>query len=407
MGKARATLAACAGITVALLAAAPARAERAVGLIAPSTLIAFDTATPASATFLPIGGLGANETVRGIDVRPADGQLNAVTVTSGSAANSVIRTYRIDPGTGAATLVGATAAALAGAGDVPSGVDFNPVVDRIRYVNTNDENARLNPSNGALAGNDTDLTPAATSTIVAAAYDRNVAGVAATTLFTINRATSQLSRQGGPDGSPSPNAGMITGVGALGFTLNQLSDAGFDITPGGTSYAAMTDDADDLTRLYRVDLATGAATALGRIGGGVNEVRSLTILPEPPQPPSPPPPPPPPPPPADVTAPIALATAPASARVKMVSRSRFALEFSCNEACVASATLRAGRSTLARGSASLGEANVGRVVLRTTAAQRRKLKRLRRARRRATLTLTFTDAAGNSSTLTRRVKLKR
>ena len=419
MGKARVRLAGWGlVISLGLLAAAPvgAHAARAVGVISPNTLITFDTASPGTVTFHPISGLGASETVRGIDVRPADGQLYAGTATTGSAANSVLWTYKVDPGTGGATLVGTTAAALAGAADVPTGWDFNPVVDRIRYVNTNDENARINPTNGAIAGNDTDLTPAATSTIVATAYDRNQAGATATTLFAINRTMSQLAVQGGVDGTPSPNGGVITNIGALGFSLNAAADAGFDIAPSGTAYAAMTNGADNLTRLYTVDLATGTATPVGLIGSGASEVRSLTILPEPPAPPPPappaPPPPPPPPPPAplDTTPPIVLAVAPQTARMASVTRRRVAIKFSCNEACTAKATLRLGRTVLASGSATLSEANVGRLRLRTTAAQRRAIRRLQRSRTRrrtARLTLRFTDRAGNRRTLTRRLTLIR
>jgi Domain of unknown function (DUF4394) len=393
-------------VAVLAVAAVPARAERAVGVIAPNTLIVFDTAAPSAVTFRSITGLGANESVRGIDRRPANGQLYAVTVTAGSAANSILTTYTVNPDTGAATFVGATAAALAGAGDIPTGLDFNPVVDRIRYVNTNDENARLNPDTGALAGNDTDLTPAATSTIVAEAYDRSQAGATATTLFAIDRNDSQLALQGGVNGVPSPNGGVITDIGTLGFTMHPAFDAGFDVAPDGTAYAAMTSSADSLTRLYTINLTNGAANAVGLIGGGVSEVRSLTILPEPPRPP---PPPPPPPSAADVNAPIVLVSAARTARLGALSRSRLAISFSCNEACTAAATLRLGRTVLALGSASLREANVGRLRLRTTAAQRRTIRRLRRSRasRRARLTLTFTDAAGNRRTLTRRLTLRR
>jgi len=263
-------------------AAVPARADQAIALMSPNTLAVFDTATPTTVTFRAVTGLGVNETLRGIDVRPADGQLYAATVVTGSANNSIIRTYRLDPGAGAAIFIGGTAAALAGAADVSTGIDFNPVVDRIRYVNTTDENARLNPTNGALAANDTDLTPVANTEIVAEAYDRNQVGATLTTLFAINRATSQLARQGGVDGVPSPNGGVITDVGALGFTIGGAADAGFDITPAGIAFAALTNAADNLTRLYTINLATGAANAISLIGGGASEVRSLAILPPPP-----------------------------------------------------------------------------------------------------------------------------
>jgi hypothetical protein len=67
-------------------------------------------------------------------------------------------------------------------------------------------------------------------------------------------------------------------------------------------------------------------------------------------------------------------------------------------------------SLIARGDATLSEANVGRLRLRTTVAQWRAIRRLQRSRTRrraATLTLTFTDPAGNRRTLTRRLTLLR
>jgi hypothetical protein len=101
-----------------------------------------------------------------------------------------------------------------------------------------------------------------------------------------------------------------------------------------------------------------------------------------------------------------LAVAPQSARLASVSRRRVAIQFSCNEACTARATPRLGRTVLASGSATLSGADVDRLRLQTTVAQRRAISRLQRSRTRrraATLTLTFTDRAGNRRTLTRRL----
>ncbi len=260
------------------------------GITPGNVLIRFESDAPAMVTTIgAVSGLGANETIRGIDFRPRTGQLFASTVVTGSANNSVIRTYTINPASALAGFVGQTTA-LAGAGDVPTGYDFNPTVDRIRYVNTNDENARLNPNNGALAGNDTDLTPAATTTIIAAAYDRNrdraSASVIPTTLYAIDRNDSQLSLVGSVDGFPTtPNAGVVTDRGPLGFTLNQANDGGFDIVaagsnPLGQAFAALTDAADNLTRLYTINLSTGAAASVGLIGNGQTEVRSIAVVPD-------------------------------------------------------------------------------------------------------------------------------
>jgi hypothetical protein len=263
-------------IAALFVGAAPAQAEPAVGLFDGNVLIRFDTTTPDTVTATtPVTGLGAGEVLRGIDFRPATGDLVGFTVANGSANNSLVTTYRIDAVTGVATLVGTSAIAPPGAGDVPSGWDFNPVADRMRFVNTNDENARFNPNNGALAGNDTDLTPAGTTDIVAAAYDRNVAGATQTTLFEINRNTDSLSVQGGPNATRnSPNDGTVDDVRPLGVTLTAASDAGLDITPAGTMFAALT--VGGTTGLYTL---TSATTLVGLIGNGGNQVFSLAILP--------------------------------------------------------------------------------------------------------------------------------
>jgi hypothetical protein len=270
------------------IGAAPAQAEQAVALVAPNTLERFDTASPGTITANAVTGLGAGQTLRGIDVRPSTGQLFGAAVTTASANNSVVFSYAIDPATGQATLIDQTAAGLAGAGDVPTGYDFNPTqnastglpTDRIRYVNVNDENARINPNNGALAGNDTDLAPAATTDIIAAAFDRNTSGAVgspATTLYEIDRNSSTLSMQGGPNGIQSPNSGIVTDFGPLGVALTAGSDAGFDISPSGSAFAAMT--TGGITGLYTLNLNLNtAATFVGAIGNGAAEVRSLAIL---------------------------------------------------------------------------------------------------------------------------------
>jgi hypothetical protein len=251
---------------------ASAHAEPAAGITPGNVLILFDTSTPAVVASRVITGLGPNETVRGIDVRPATGLVFLTTVTTGSAANSYIRTYTVNTNTGAAAPVGVTAAALPFAADVPTGFDFSPFVDLIRLVNTNDENARIDPNTGTLAGDDVNITPAPSSDLIAAAYDRNRPGDAASALYVIDRFDGALGVMA------SPNNGVVTDLGSLGFSLNQANDGGFDTSPSGTAFAALTNAADNLTRLYTVNIGTGAATLIGQIGNGTIEVRSITIL---------------------------------------------------------------------------------------------------------------------------------
>jgi len=398
-------------IAVVLALAAPARAEPAVGLTSTDALATFDTTNPSALSVKPISGLqSASEHVIGIDWRPRTSQVFLMTVPVGVVANALVRTYSVDVDSGQATFVGSIPNTVPGAADVPSGYDFNPTVDRIRSVNVNDENFRINPNNGTLAGDDTNLKPAGQQ-IVAEAYDRNFDRTTAsppTTLYGISRATSSLVIQGGIDGSApgGPNGGTIAPVGALGVTLAAASDAGLDISPTtNTGFAALRPTGQVVSRLYTVDLTTGAATEVGRFPV---DVVDLTILPTPPlAPPSsggtttvaqataapqlgP-----------DVTKPIVLVALPARARLKRT----LAIEFSCSEACTASARLTAGRVTIASGTATLGAAGVGKLVLKARKAAKNKLRRSRAVR--CKLTMTFTDRAGNATVVTRSLAVRR
>jgi hypothetical protein len=255
----------------------PAGAEPLIALDANGTVLRhFDSAVPGSITAtVAVTGLQPGETLVGIDERARSGALFALGRIAG--ASDTLRLYRLDPYTGATVLVG-VAPVLATPG-ADYGVDFNPAVDRVRVVNSGDENLRVNPNNGARSDaptNDSDLSPAAQQ-LVAAAYDRNVDGTSLSTLFAVARATSRLVRIGGVDGAPSPNLGQVTSVGSgLGFALDAGRDAGLDIAPSGVAYLGAT--SSNITRLFTVDLATGAALSLGTIGDGSTAIRSLAAL---------------------------------------------------------------------------------------------------------------------------------
>ena len=277
-------------ILACLLGVSAVHAEQAVAIVPNNTLLLFDTATPSTTTARMVTGLASGtEVIRGIDYRPFTGDLFISTVPAGIAANALIRTYRLDSTTGAATFVGSIPNIVPGAADVPGGYDFRPGgIDRIRYVNVNNENARFNPNNGSLSGDDTNLTPPVTTAIIGAAYDRDspapLSTLTLTTLYVIDRYNSVLAILGGIDGTPSPNGGVVTDLAPLGFTLHPTKDGGFDISPSGAAYAALTDAGTGLTALYSLTLptavtATPAASLIGLIGTGTIEVYSLTILP--------------------------------------------------------------------------------------------------------------------------------
>jgi len=211
-----------------------------------------------------ITGLQPGENVEGIDFRPATGEMFALGSSS--------RLYILNPSTGVATQIGSAGAfTLSG---TSFGFDINPVADRIRVVSDSDQNLRLNPSTGALTATDTALSYSAggaNPTVVGCAYLNSVAGAATTTLYGIDSGLDILVIQN------PPNGGILNSVGSLG--VNASSVCGFDIWDfDNTAFAAMAAPGDVTSQLYTINLATGAATALGTIGGGVL-VKDLAVVP--------------------------------------------------------------------------------------------------------------------------------
>jgi hypothetical protein len=274
------TLRKTAAVGLALLAfpAAAQAGERIAAVTADGSLVTFDSANPAAVTTVAIAGIGSGQTIRGIDYRPATEQVFLITAPTGAPSAQVAGTYVLDTDTAIARPIGSSAT-VPGFGDATTGFDFNPNVDRIRVTTATDENFRLNPNNGAVAGDDANLSPDS-SDILEVAYDRNThtAGSVATTLFAINRATSSLARIGGVNGTPSPNGGAITDIGALGVTPDPGKSAGFDISVTGIGHAALT--VGGVTRYHVIDLVSGSAGTGVPIGDGTTEVVGLTRVPD-------------------------------------------------------------------------------------------------------------------------------
>jgi hypothetical protein len=276
----------CALAVLAAAVPAAASADPTAGITGIADLALFDTANPAGLTSRPIAGLQTGtETAVGLDTRPATGQLFLITVPTGVFANALIRSYTLDPATATATFVTSIPSTVPGAGDVPTGADFNPVVDRLRVVNSGNENFRINPNNGALSGDDVNLTYTAPATgpVTAVAHDRNVApgppGTIAppgtlTTLYGIDVGADRLVTIGGvgAESPGGPNGGTVRAEGTLAVAVDNASDAGFDIAANGSAFASLT--VSGQPGLYRVSLAGGTATLIGALPV---EVRALTV----------------------------------------------------------------------------------------------------------------------------------
>ncbi len=257
------------GEGIAGLALAPTAAPTAIGLTNDNRLVAFDPKAPTTLTStVTIGGLAAGENVIGIDVRPADGLLYAL--------SSAGKIYTVDPASGSTTLKSTlvadaadlTAPFTALAGSTFS-VDFNPVADRMRVISEAGQSLRINVDTG-FTTTDGDINRVTTApSVLAAAYANSFAGTTATVLFDLEANSDVLARQ------DPPNNGTLIDIGALGLDL--AGAAGFDIGGGanGLVLAALRTGTSGPFSLYAVSLTTGAVSlyrntgdpALSRIGG--------------------------------------------------------------------------------------------------------------------------------------------
>jgi Domain of unknown function (DUF4394) len=216
-------------------------------------LIRFDARNPERIRDVrAISGLPAGVTLKGIDFRPATGDLYGV------GSDSVV--YRLNPRTGIAVAEGpAFAPALRG---TTFGVDFNPVVDKIRVVSDDRQNLRLNVDEGTVLSADKDINPGMPKLVGAGYLNSSFSATrpTATTLFVVDAASDMLLKQN------PPNEGTLVEGKDLGIDVGL--NAGFDIAGADNTGFLANSTARRGTTLYTVDVNTGDTDALGRIGGG-------------------------------------------------------------------------------------------------------------------------------------------
>ena len=283
------TLIAAVAAFVPLIAAAPAahaQVAYAIGsngtsLISfnvntPTTILSTSTLTLNGSTFITVGGQPSAVSLDGIDFRPSNGQLYGYSDFSDTV-------YTVNTTTGALTAVPGTVAGTTNTNLL--GIDFNPVVDRLRLVDEATENVVFNPTSSTPFSSGptlNDPTNTFSPHVVEAAYTNNFAGATTTALYGIDYGTSSLV-------TISTTTGAVTTVGSLGVTLPTpgvgTPFVGFDIfsTLGGgtnTAYAILdTTNFGGAPNLYTINLTTGAATLRGAVGSGLTGVYSLAVTP--------------------------------------------------------------------------------------------------------------------------------
>ena len=233
-----------------------------IGSTADGSLLVFRADRPQ--TTRPVHPRGVTGQLLGVDTRPADGHLYGLTTSNDL--------YRIDPTTGASTLVSTLTVPFDG--DMRSGISFNPQADRLRLVSADGQNLRVQVSLGATAV-DTPLAYTAADPnagkrprIAGAAYTNVIRDAPTTKLFEIDAEDVLVVQD-------PPNDGVLATVGPLGVDFSAL--AGFAIvTDAGVDRAFATTGG----KLYTVDLPSGAATLVGPIGDSPVILVSLTATTE-------------------------------------------------------------------------------------------------------------------------------
>ncbi|HEY0036018.1 MAG TPA: DUF4394 domain-containing protein [Longimicrobium sp.] len=237
---------------------------RIYGVDGANNLIEFGSRSPDQVRRREITGLQPDEVLLGLDFRPGDNRLFGVGSTG--------RLYVVDASTTIATpLGGPFATPLAGEA---FGVDFDPGSGQLRVVGSGGQNLRVDPGGAGAA--DAALTfapgdPGAITTprVTAVAFSAG----SPPALYAIDSNRDALLAL------PTPASGVAATIGALGINISD--DAAFDIVDtreGERAYAVLSEER--VSRLYRIDLATGAPRLIGRLASR-SAVRAMAVVPDP------------------------------------------------------------------------------------------------------------------------------
>jgi hypothetical protein len=215
----------------------------------------------------------ATQKLVGFDYRPNTGEAYVLGYDASVASPGVnAQLYTVVPTTGVLTAVGAAMRLDLGGSTERIGFDFNPTVDRIRVVSTNDANYRLNPVTGGVT---TDLNlnyPSgnpANPNVGAVAYTNSYRASSNTVLYDFDEVAGILSTQDLPNNGTLINQKQVRfGTGFVSSPVAIDMDISSYTTPGTEEAFVIevtTANSSGLSssNLYSIDLATGQATLRG------------------------------------------------------------------------------------------------------------------------------------------------
>ena len=245
------------------------------GLTSDNHLVSFKPLTPGTIdSNVAITGLASGENIVGIDLRPADGALYAVTDNG--------RVYKLDPATGAVsngvTLVAnpldssAPYTALSG---TRFGVDFGSADGVLRIQSDTGQNLRVNLTDNTVITDGTLSVGGVMPEIVSMAMTNPYAGATSSQQYSIDVGSNSLVRQTSINGTQAMVGALTVG----GAPATFQAEGGFDIAgaENGLPVAALLPTGATQSVLYRVSLGNGALTSLGAIGTGATVIRDIAV----------------------------------------------------------------------------------------------------------------------------------
>lgn len=257
-------------LTSLMLAAGTASADNLVGLMGNNQIGFVNSSNVSASSFKTITGDGAGETFIGIDLRPSNNEIYGI-----SASNKI---FTIDAFSGSSTYVADLGSSIINTAN-GYGFDFNPVADinggaSLRLVSSAGENFAINANTGAIA-----FSGNVSGSFSGVSYANSDASnptmaPASTQLYYVDTNADTLSVA-----TSAFNAPTINTIGSLGVDVVKAN--GFEVLADGSAFAAFTLDSSTPTSgLFSIDLATGAATALGNFNSKYT-LTGLTVTPVP------------------------------------------------------------------------------------------------------------------------------
>ena len=248
------------------------------GLTPDNHLVSFKATTPGTLdSDVAISGLAAGENVVGIDFRPSDGQLYALT--------SAGHIFVVDVATGAVSgmitltpnAADVTAPVFTALSGTHFGIDFSSATNdgTLHVQSDTGQNLRVNLTDGTVIADGNATVSGTPAQLFATALSNPYAGATTNTSYALDAASNSLVRQSSVSGAQTLMGALTVG----GTPTTFMSVGGFDIAGGenGLPLVALQPTGAAQSTLYRINLGNGALTMVGAIGSSTTVISDIAV----------------------------------------------------------------------------------------------------------------------------------